>query len=161
MMIRELLKPIFLTMAFAAGACGYCNAQNAVKMSADNGRELIFMLSSHPSAFFQSDALVIETDQERIVFDDSAVVSFQFVDVDDTSVDTIDSPEIIFKIYPNLMEIFNLKPASDVKIYDLSGKLIKSMKASASGNISYDISNLAPGCFIVKTFVNNFKFFKK
>ncbi|MDH7911934.1 alpha-amylase family glycosyl hydrolase [Winogradskyella sp. SYSU M77433] len=57
-----------------------------------------------------------------------------------------------FSIYPNPANTsFNISTnVSNVEIYDLSGKLIKSYKGSFDRTDSFDISNITTGMYIVK-----------
>ena len=68
-----------------------------------------------------------------------------------------------FSLYPNpstnSVELSSTNtPISEISIYDLSGKLLLSKKYNSEININLNISNLAPGIYLLK--INNKKSIK-
>lgn len=97
--------------------------------------------STYP--YFESGNIVISDREGFLVVKSSSLLS------------TEDNIISNFKIYPNptsnYIEINSLQqPISDIKIYDLSGKLLLSNPYKSKINIDVDITNFSKGVYILK-----------
>ena len=150
-----------LVMALLALCCLPVSAQNAVKMIESNGEETVFLLSTHPKVSLSQSVLEIKTDTDEITCDIDEGVRFELIDFEDASVNDIEEDKPVFKVSKERVEAFNLKPGSDVKLYDLTGKIMESVKTDSTGHAALDISVLPDGIYIINSSNRNFKFYKK
>jgi hypothetical protein len=97
-----------------------------------------------------------------ILVDDTAYSTANWTNIDPTTTfvetqeecDALSVNEFnldIFKIYPNpannYIVIESIQPINDIKIFDLSGKLVKTFN---SQSLKYNISNLSKGIYIIE-----------
>lgn len=136
-------------------------AQNAVKMIQVNSQESIFYLIDKPSVTFEGDAIVVEAKDNKVTCELVGGVTFEFVTVDNASVDSFENDIPIFKVNNNFIEAFNLTPISIIIISDLSGKTLLSTKTDAKGHIYIETESFPAGIYIFSSKDKNFKFYKK
>ena len=137
------------------------NAQNAVKMIQAGNQETIFMLSAQPQVSIDGSSLVIETNNEKVTCNVAGGVNFEFVDSDSTAVEEIAAESSLFKISPEVVEGYNLAPDSQVMIFDIAGKCLKSVYTDPKGFVSINVADLPSGVYVFNSKDKNFKFYKK
>lgn len=152
---------IFLVSAIlSSGLTLSAVAQNAVKMTSGDD-VAYFMLSDQPSVTIEDNSIVVQTENEKVSCDLAGGVKFEFANVENNSVDRIETDAPVFKINPGFIEGYNLSGASRFEVADLSGKVLKNGKADESGYLYVSISELPGGIYIFNSKDKKFKFYKK
>lgn len=137
------------------------SAQFAVKMIPAEGEETTFLLSHHPKVSMAEEGLIIETDQDRVECEIGEGVRFEFIEDYETAVKNIETGMPAFKFDGQGISGYNIQPSSDVMIFDVSGKVMKSSRTDADGNFYISLSGLPEGVYILNSVDKKFKFIKK
>lgn len=156
-----MLKKLGALAALLLACSWSAEAQNAVKMTQADGEEVIFLLSDTPSVSFDDDSIVVTCNDEKITCDLTGGISFEFINFENSSVESIESVTPVFKVNNSFIEAANLIPGSPVIISDLSGKIMYSSYIDANGYVYVTVEDYPAGVYIFNSKDKNFKFYKK
>lgn len=160
-MIDNIRIKCLLAMALCTGCFVTTQAYNAVKLIEANNKETVFMLQSKPRVTSSEEGLVVSTDKEKLIYDYSDGIRFEFCDYDINAVESFMEDTSAFSITQDLIQGFNLKPGTMLNLVDLAGKNIKTVKVNPAGEVVVNISELPAGVYLLNSTDKNFKFYKK
>ena len=156
-----VIKNLILPAALLLGSFFTISAYNAVKFTDGDSKETIFMLKDRPKVTHDTSAIIIETDKDHISFDFIEGSRFDFIDYEDSGIESLTDEISIFKINNGQIEGQNLKPNTRVFITDISGKIISSAVTDQSGKFIITTEGFNSGVYIFNSNAKNFKFIKR
>lgn len=106
-----------------------------------------FLIADSPVITYQDNLLQVKGGDMEISVEADEVGSFDFVP----------SESGVDEIYVGGSQLSGLKPGTPVEVYTFDGKLAGTFKADDSQSVKINISELAPGYYIVRTPETSFK----
>ena len=162
-MFKKFQKQIFIAFAaiFALPLCGH--AQNAVKVTPEQGEPTVFLLGLHPKLTMAESSLTITTDEELngILFDADKYHSIEFTTSVPSGVNGLESGEASVKMSGNSIYLNNFEPGAEVTVANINGVIVKSLTVGAGGDAVVSLSDLPQGIYIFNSKQTKFKFNKK
>ena len=162
-MFKNYAKQIFIALAavFALPLCG--NAQNAVKVTPENGEPTVFLLKEHPKMTLGESSLNITTDEDKagISFDANKYHSLEFATVEPNSVGSLITGEASVSMTDEAILLNNFKPGDKVVITNLNGMIVKKFIIGFTGDAEISTTDMPNGIYIFNSNQVKFKFNKK
>lgn len=162
-MFKKFQKQIFIALAaiFALPLCGH--AQNAVKVTPEQGEPTVFLLGLHPKLTLGNSSLNITTDEDAtgISFDAAKYHAIEFTSVNPTAVDRLESGEASVRMSGDAIFLNNFEPGAEVSIVNINGMTVRRLSVGSSGDAVVSLSDLPQGIYIFNSHQVKFKFNKK
>lgn len=165
-------KKKWLLVMLCIGISSVCFAQREVKSlivelnnPEHNQTELVFALSETPKYWTQGGKLIVENKSFRgeVSIDNVKEIRFSKAVPTQSSVTSIDADDI--SVYPNpaveSISVRGIRDPKSVTLTDLSGRLLEVKMNQGDGEISFNVSGLAPSTYILGIDGKTFKFVKK
>lgn len=124
----------------------------AFVVTATDGARVFYPLSTQPKLSHNGTNLVMTTNDATVEYAADAVAKFTLEEVTGPITGITDSAaDADVSRRGNLFIFSGLKGASPVEVFDLQGRLLKSVAADESGNASLDISAMPKGVLIIRS----------
>lgn len=154
-MKKQILSLVFILLSqLTASATEY-----EVKIKSNGKYYCSLELSSRPKAFYKEDALIVECEKDVFEFASFARITFTIEEKEEADKVEIHRLAPTFKVSRDYIQIFDLEPNSEVRLYDITGKIITQTQTDAEGNASISVAE--NGIFILKSKQITFKFVKR
>lgn len=141
MKLKSLLFTLLLLTTIGA------QAQNTLNVYQKDGTLLCFCFADKPMTLFVDDDVIVKTDKQLLSFPFSSIDKYTFEDgLDPSGLISIQVGE---------------HPSEGVSIYDLSGKLLKTVGPSESRSVEIHTTDLPAGTYIIRNKGVSYKFQKK
>lgn len=149
------LKGIILLTILILMICSLVRASELV-IHLKNGEQVTFALEQKPIISFETDDLVVKSENTcySVSMDEVACYDFNPIITDVENRQNKKSIPIIFKEH---IVFTNLSRDSKVFVYTMDGKCIHSYKADSIGNVDVNLNSLPKGICILKSSVTTIK----
>ncbi len=145
---NSLIRAFSVVAMLLLGVSAVLAEQARMVIITKTGIEAQFPLDESPVITYQDNVLVVETMRMEISVPAEDVKSFDFIPSNGTGVDEI-------KVEGSTLS--GLLPGTPVDVYTIEGQHVASFKADESTTVTLQLSDLAPGYYIVRTPNNSFK----
>lgn len=128
------------------------SAQNTLTIHQKDGSKFGYGFSEKPVITYTETDLILTTNSTVVEYPLSAIAKFTFTE-NETSVSDIRS-EIktpTLQLDNNTVQISGAEPLQAVSLIDTDGKIISAYKTDANGSVSFSITELPKGIYIIKT----------
>lgn len=147
-MKKNLLKRSIAAVAMLLIGVSAVRAEEArLIITTKGGTVAEFLIADSPVITYQDNLLQVKGGDMEISVEADEVGSFDFVP----------SESGVDEIYVGGSQLSGLKPGTPVEVYTFDGKLAGTFKADDSQSVKINISELAPGYYIVRTPETSFK----
>lgn len=141
------MKRRFLILLLMAVAVIGAKAQNTLNVYQKDGTLLCFSFADKPITLFVDDDVVVKTDKQILSFPFSSIDRYTFEDgLAPAGVLSIQSAD---------------SSSGSISIYDMSGRLLKTINPSSDSSAEIQTSDLPLGTYIIKSKNTTYKFQKK
>lgn len=154
-MKKQILALVFILLSLVTASA----TEYKVKIKSDGKEYCSLELSGRPKAFYKDDALIVECEKNVIEFASYARITFTIEEKEGADKVEIHRLEPTFKVSRDYIQIFDLEPNSEVRLYDITGKTVAQTHTDAEGNASISVAE--NGIFILKSKQITFKFVKR
>lgn len=138
---------LFLTALFLSSMA---SAQNYLTITQKNGDQFSYAFSDKPVVTYTETDLVLTTEDTEIQFPLSGLQKFTFEDAPTSVQETITASATI-SVSNNTVTICSAKADAQVQLIAVDGKIVRTYKTDAEGNLSFSIADLATGIYVVKS----------
>ena len=156
------MKKFFVAIAALLFAgISIVSAQTTLTIHQKDGEKFSFGFSEKPVVSFTDNDLIVKTSTNQVTCALTAVAKFTF-DSGETTVGEVKSdaePAISLDEYAVM--ITNAKADDKVLLTGADGKLLQSYKVAEDGSVSFSISELPAGTYIISTSKLSIKILKK
>ena len=128
------------------------SAQNTLTIHQKDGSKFGYGFSEKPVITYTETDLVLKTAKTVVEYPLSAILKFTFTD-SETAVSEIQSEtkSPILQLDNYTVYISGAEASQLVSLIDINGKVLSTYKTDANGSISFSITELPEGIYIVKT----------
>lgn len=128
------------------------SAQNTLTIHQKDGSKFGYGFSEKPVITYTETDLVLKTAKTVVEYPLSAILKFTFID-SETAVSEIQSEtkSPILQLDNYTVYISGAEASQLVSLIDINGKVLSTYKTDANGSISFSITELPEGIYIVKT----------
>lgn len=134
-----------------------------LQVNLNDGNTVQYKFSQQPTATFSgADMILALNDAPSVTYPMSEISSLTMID-DPTGVNEIngENGKLLISVTSEAVTVEGLAPGASLQLFDMSGRLVASAKASADGVASAALSSLQKGVFVAVTPVHSFKFINK
>jgi len=130
-----------------------------VVVYAKDGTRNAYSLSEHPKVFFDSENVLLKTDDIQIKYPIAKmrIIAFE----DPTSLSFLSKNQIGYTIHDNYISLEGLRVGDYVMVYNLAGMLCSSYIVGSDGCLDISLDTLPTNIYIVKTGDTTIKIQKK
>lgn len=169
-MINNKLR--WLLMLLFVGMAHLCSAQRSVKSlivelnnPVNDNNELVFALSETPKYWTEGGDLIVENKVFKAEVSIDNVKQITFSKAVPTVSSVTENLADNVSVYPNpavdKIIVRGINKTQSVKLSDISGRLLALDMDQEDGEISFNVSRLAPSTYILEVDGQTFKFVKK
>lgn len=128
------------------------SAQNTLTIHQKDDSKFGYGFSEKPVITYTETDLVLKTAKTVVEYPLSAILKFTFTD-SETAVSDIKSGtnSPVLQLDNNTVYISGVEPLQQVSLIDINGKVLSTYKTDANGSISFSITELPEGIYIIKT----------
>ena len=127
-------------------------AQNTLIIHQKDGTTFGYGFSEKPVITYTETDLVLTTTKTVVEYPLSALFKFTFSNVE-TAVSGIkqDIQTPVLSLDNYMVQITGAKPSQKVSLIDIDGKVLSTFQTDANGSLSFSISDLPKGVYIIKS----------
>lgn len=148
---------LFLAALFLSSMA---SAQNYLTITQKDGQQFSYAFSEKPVVTYTETELVLTTENTDIQFPLSGLQKFTFEDAP-TSVQETTTAFATISVSNNTVTIRSAKANAQVQLIAVDGKIVRTYKTDAEGNLSFSIAELPASTYIIKTESLTCKILKK
>lgn len=133
-----------------------------------DGHHDAYSFDENPNISYQSGELVINTRSGEYRYEHANVHKVTFSDTDtpkasdtETSVSSVESDSPEMERRGDEVSMRGMNPGGNVYVYDIGGRLMDTLTVGEDGTLTFAISRLSSGIYIIKTETITFKIIKK
>lgn len=130
-----------------------------------SGEQISYLFSEHPKVTQTSEMFVVKTTKTEVEYSKSEVHKFTLIDSSVNApggIETvIEDKETQMTYNGDIVSLSNSRAGSQVKVYSMSGILLRSMTVEADGTLILDLSELTAGVYIISTESITYKIMKR
>lgn len=127
------------------------SAQNTLTIHQKDGSKFGYGFSEKPVITYTETDLVLKTAKTVVEYPLSAILKFTFTDSETAVSDIKGTNSPVLQLDNNTVYISGVEPLQQVSLIDINGKVLSTYKTDANGSISFSITELPEGIYIVKT----------
>lgn len=147
--------------------CAACLAvpvlgQNTLTVHQKNGEKFSFGFEDKPVVSFTDNEFVATSTKTELRFELAKVAKFTFDKVEDSVIEIKDdSAKSLITLDEYTVSISGAKPNVTVLLIASDGKQLQSFKTNDDGSVSFSISDLPQGAYMIKSNSLTYKILKK
>lgn len=127
------------------------SAQNTLTIHQKDGSKFGYGFSEKPVITYTETDLVLKTAKTVVEYPLSAILKFTFTDSETAVSDIKGTNSPVLQLDNNTVYISGVEPLQQVSLIDINGKVLSTYKTDANGSISFSITELPEGIYIIKT----------
>ncbi|MDE7420185.1 MAG: T9SS type A sorting domain-containing protein [Muribaculaceae bacterium] len=143
-----LIRALAVVAMLLLGVSAVRAAEARMIITTKSGVVAEFPIAETPVITYQNNLLEVKGGDREISVQADEVSSFDFVPSETSGVDEINVEG---------SKLSGLQPGTPVDVYTIEGQHVASFKADDNQTVKLEISDLAPGYYIVRTPNNSFK----
>ena len=128
-----------------------------------DGSKMVYPFADQPTLTYQESHLLLSTTKEKLEIVPADVDQFNLAKTGDDDVTAIE--EVVTKANldrrGNTLYFSGCRPASQVQMYDLNGRLVASEAVGERGEVEISLQGQPSGVYLVRTATTTFKILKK
>ena len=138
----------------------YAQEELALCLSMRDGSSVSFFLNEKPQITFVADSVKVVSSAASAKVKRSEVLDIKFKMETTNSIEEI-SKKGTFEIDGDFIRVANLKPACEVKVYSVEGRVVMSQDADDSGSVIIPLTSLSQGIYLLNYNELTIKFIKQ
>ena len=148
-MNKQILKFVFALLFIQQGQVVCAQSQRLIVWM-KSGEKVYYDLEEEPKTTFEGAEIVITTNTLQVYYPLSEILRYTY-ELNSSGIDNINKAKhIVISQKGGNMVIKNLRADTLIRIYATDGKLLKSMTADGSQNITIPLVSYPDGVYIVK-----------
>ena len=158
MLLYNSYKRLLLILLFAWMIVTNVMGEKLVHIYAKDGEVISLSLKDNLIVSFESDNIVIDLVNKKLIFSLDDYVKFDFGE-QPNNIDSLckNSKDIHIDIEGSILTINHLVSRSPVRFYSISGVLLNFIYADENGSLHYDLGKLNKQVILVNTVSKSFK----
>ena len=154
------MKRILLCFTAALLMCPVFS-QNTLTIHQKDGQQFSFGFADKPVITYTDTDLVLKTTRTELQYPLAQLAKFTFTDVEDAVISIKDDKAVQLELDNYAVNITGAKPGIMVSVTGIDGKSLAVYKTDADGSVTFSISELPEGIYIIKTESLTCKILKK
>ena len=125
--------------------------QNTLTIHQKDGQLFSFGFEDKPVITYTDNDLVLKTTKTEVQYPLSSLAKFTFTDLEDAVISIKDDKAAQMELDNYMVSITGAKPDITVTVIGSDGKTIGTYKTDAYGSVTFSISDLPQGIYIIKS----------
>lgn len=125
------------------------------------GKRTEYALTETPKLTYNDNTVTLTTTKGSVEFTATDIVKVVLTDIRATSIDAVETEQRSFQLSNDEVRMSGLAADEIVKLYNVGGKLLSTLRAASSGELIIKLSDLKQGIYIIKANQQSLKVTRK
>lgn len=133
----------------------------ALMVQKHGGEQHYYLLAGQPVITFDGDECKIVSDDFSATYPMYEIEYAKFVDKKSSGITENESSLVVDLSNPERVSIYGMQPGMAVSLYDLGGRMLRSVTSDSEGTAIISLDNLPKAVYIISSKATTFKLYRK